>query len=211
MMPKNTVTAASLSVLCSMLIVAFLVRLYLAERVRVDDLEGIVSQLLDALDSLQDAHLALKEAEAAERDYLASHDPADHDRYLRTVQTWKDEIGLLDLISEHRAFAPQARKFEKAGAEALNRLEVAMSSGGKILAARAGTDSLDKLAAETRTAEERELRRYAGRFEIASGHFRRRSFFCAALLCCLVVFEGLCIRGMRRAAASGRKLETLSI
>lgn len=204
-MPKKLVTAAALSVLCSMLIVVFLVRLYLTERVRVNSLAGTISQLLDGIDSSQDARLALKEAEAAERDYLATRDPADRNRYLLFVQSWKDEIGVLDLTSEHRVFAPQAQKFEKTGYTILNQLEAAIASAGKRPAIGAGADTLDKLAAETRTAQERELRRYAGRFEIASGHFRRRFFFGAALLFCLVVFEALCIRGMSRAAASGSK------
>jgi CHASE3 domain sensor protein len=209
-MAKRGPAIAALSALCGILIVLFLVRLYLVERTRVNLLEVTTGQLLDDIDSSQDAHLALKDAEAAERAYLVTHDPADRNRYLRLVQSWKDEIGVLDLTSEHQAFAPQARKFAKAGAEILNQLDAAMSSAGTTTrldsrgAVIARTDVFDKLAAEAHTAEDRELRRYTRRFETASGQFRRRLFLGASLLFLLVILEALCIRAMSRSDASGR-------
>jgi CHASE3 domain sensor protein len=203
---------AAFSVLCSVLIIAFLVRQYLVERARVSHLYFITSQLLDSIDSSQNALLALKEAEAAKREYLLTSDPADRKRYLQSVQSWHDEIGVLELNSEHQAFAPQVQKFDKAGAEILNRLEAAMSSGksgsnriGSGNSGDAGMDSFDKLGGEARAAQSRELRRYGNRFETASGQFRRRFFIGAALLFVLVILEALSIRQMGLHAAPGRE------
>ena len=192
----------ALILVCGALIMLFLGQQYLAERARADALQDRAIQLLDIIDSTRSAALALKEAEAAKREYLLTHDPADRDRYLGFVQSWKDEAGVLRLISSREAFAPNVQKFAGTGEAIVKELESSTAAAGTN--ASAGTHVFDNLESEVRLKEEHTLFLFTARFQMFAGRFRRRMFLGASLLLGLVVLEAFWIHRMSRTATSNR-------
>jgi CHASE3 domain sensor protein len=196
---KRIKAIAASCTLVGILILILLAGEYSREHDRVNRLEDTVSQLLDGLDTSQNALLSLSKAAAARREFLLSGDPAARDRYRQLVQSWKDESSTLDLVSTNKTFSSQARNFRNQGESIVGRLDSGMNPAAAKTAARSATavpedvktDGLEQVAADFRKHVEDDIRRYCRDFQVASGWSRRWFLLGGSILFLLLVIESL--------------------